>query len=142
MPSVNVEDAQEQTKLAILQGLVAHNMRHGGAPSKPDEFVVALRDDHGALIGGMTCDISYGGLLIEWAWIDEAYRGQGHGRALLDQAEAHGARRGAVMAHLDTFIFQARGFYERCGYRVFGVLSYPGEIERYYMHKALVPVSA
>jgi ribosomal protein S18 acetylase RimI-like enzyme len=58
---------------------------------------------------------------------------------LLERAEAEGRARGAVMAHLDTFTFQARGFYERCGYIVFGVLPYTNGVERYYMRKTLSP---
>lgn len=136
-PVVAIEPAQEDVLRAIGEGLRSHNIAHGGAPVRPDEFVVTLRDTAGTLIGGMTCDLYLGGMLIEWAWIAEAHRGAGHGRALLAAAEAHGIERGASFAHLDTFTFQARGFYESCGYEVFGTLPYPGGVERYYMRKTL-----
>ena len=134
---VACEAPDENLLRAIGEGLRAHNIQTGGAPSKPEEFVVTLRDKAGALFGGMTCDLYLGGLLIEWAWIDKSRRGEGWGRALLAMAEREGAQRGAVMAHLDTFSFQARGFYERCGYAVFGALEYPNGIARYYLRKDL-----
>ena len=60
------------------------------------------------------------------------------GAKMMADAEAEGRRRGATMAHLDTFSFQARGFYEKLGYTVFGTLDYPGQnIQRHYMSKPL-----
>ena len=44
------------------------------------------------------------------------------GRRLLLEAEARAARRGCRGAWLGTFGFQARGFYEKQGYAVFGAL--------------------
>ena len=136
---VSVEDAAEETLIGIGEGLRAHNIMFGGAPSSPDTFVVTLRDENQALVGGITCDLYLGGLLIEWAWIADQHRGKGFGQRLLAAAEAHAIGKGAQMAHLDTFTFQARGFYERCGYKVFGVLAYPDNIERFYMAKQLFP---
>lgn len=56
---------------------------------------------------------------------------------MLALAEEEALRRGAALAHLDTFDFQARGFYERAGYEVFGTLDYPTGVRRFYMCKAL-----
>jgi hypothetical protein len=40
---------------------------------------------------------------------------------------------------LDTYSFQARGFYERLGYAVFGTLDdYPPGQSRIFLHKAFV----
>ena len=77
-------------------------------------------------------------LFIEWLWIDDAARG-GTGRDVMALAESHAVIQGCTKAHLDTFNFQARGFYEKLGYTVFGTLEYPnGGVERYYMRKNLV----
>jgi hypothetical protein len=46
--------------------------------------------------------------------------------------------RGCIGAHLDTFTFQARPFYERHGYAVFGQLdNYPGGHSRFFLSKRL-----
>jgi hypothetical protein len=45
---------------------------------------------------------------------------------------------GCTMSHLDTFDFQARDFYERNGYELFGALDdCPPGHKRYYLKKAL-----
>jgi hypothetical protein len=51
-------------------------------------------------------------------------------------------QRGCHNAWLDTFEFQARGFYESLGYECFGELpDYPKGHARYFMKKALLTPS-
>jgi iron complex outermembrane receptor protein len=51
---------------------------------------------------------------------------------------AIGRKRGCHSAYLDTFSFQAKPFYERCGYEVFGVLEdFPKGHQRFFMRKSL-----
>lgn len=49
-------------------------------------------------------------------------RGRRYGRRLMEAAEQEGHTRGADIAYLSTFSFQAPAFYERLGYRSFGRL--------------------
>jgi len=49
---------------------------------------------------------------IRWT----ARRGRGVGRELMDRAEIRAREGGCHSAWLDTFSFQARGFYEKLGY--------------------------
>jgi hypothetical protein len=54
------------------------------------------------------------------------------------RAEREALARGCKHAWLDTYEFQARGFYEKLGYRCFGELDdYPTGFSRYFMQKAL-----
>lgn len=54
------------------------------------------------------------------------------------EAEAEAVRRGCHHALLDTFDFQARPFYERLGYRVWGELAdFPAGHTWFYLSKAL-----
>jgi hypothetical protein len=47
-------------------------------------------------------------------------------------------KQGCQGAHLDTFSFQAKGFYEKLGYRVFGELEEcPAGNSRFYLWKKL-----
>jgi hypothetical protein len=55
------------------------------------------------------------------------------------QAEGRARERGCHSAWLDTFSFQARGFYEKLGYEEFGRLEYPPDHYRHFMRKRLAP---
>jgi hypothetical protein len=61
----------------------------------------------------------------------------GLGRGPVAQAERIAVERGCHAAHLDTFSFQARGFYEKHGYAVFATLDYPPERQRFFLRKRL-----
>jgi N-acylglucosamine-6-phosphate 2-epimerase len=79
-----------------------------------------------------------GGLEIEELWVDEPLRGRGYGRRLVARVEDEARRRGCVFAHVRTFSFQARGFYERLGYRVVGRLDeYAPGVTLYWLKKDL-----
>lgn len=83
-----------------------------------DGMLVAgcIRSDSGKVIAGFNghtwgrcCELSH-------LWVDERYRGQGLGTALLRSAEAEALARGCLRVVLTTHSFQAPGFYERLGY--------------------------
>ena len=103
------------------------------------EFLITLTDRETNLVGGVFAKVSYGWLFIDALWIAEAIRGKGEGRKLLHRAEEQALQHGCQNAWVDTFSFQARGFYERHGYVIFGDLpDYPPGHMRYFMRKRLV----
>ena len=52
-------------------------------------------------------------------------------------AEVEARRRSCTTVWLDTFEFQARPFYEKLGFEVFGTLDYPAGFKRFFMQKGL-----
>ena len=81
---------------------------------------------------------AFGWLYIELLFIPEDRRAGGLGTRLMRRAEEEAIKRGCHHAWLDTFNFQARGFYEKLGYRVFGTLeNYPVGHSRLFMTKSL-----
>ena len=77
-------------------------------------------------------------LFVENFVLPEALRGQGLGTRLMREAEAVALARGCLGVWLDTFTFQARGFYEKLGYRVFGAIDdYPPGHRRFFLAKRL-----
>ena len=79
-----------------------------------------------------------GWLHVTFLWIDEAVRGQHWATRLMDQAEDYARERGCHSATLDTHSFQARPFYERRGYEVFGILDdYPKGHKKFFLKKKL-----
>jgi GNAT superfamily N-acetyltransferase len=131
------ESAAPADHEALVQGLNEHAARHTPRPGfKP--LSVFLRDDRGALMGGAYGYVNWNWLFISLVWISEAVRGGGHGRRMILALEQAARERGCTHAHLDTFSFQARPFYEKLGYEVFSTLDdYPPGHQRFFMKKAL-----
>jgi GNAT superfamily N-acetyltransferase len=70
--------------------------------------------------------------------VGELVRGQGYGKRLLQAAEKEARTQGCRGVFLSTFSFQARPFYERLGYEVFGELpDNPAGHSLYFMKKTL-----
>lgn len=97
---------------------------------------ILVRDDGGQIIGGLTADTYWDWLEINYFWLAEGLRKQGLGTRLLLAAEVEARRRGCRHVHLTTFGFQARGFYEKLGYRLVGQLDdYPPGGVYYWLRK-------
>ncbi len=95
--------------------------------------------DQGKIIAGIKADIYHWKILyIEVLYLEPDYRGKGLGSALLEKVEQEAREMGATLVHLDTFDFQAKDFYIKHGYEIFGTLDdCPPGHQRYYMKKKL-----
>lgn len=124
----------------IEEGVDHHNIAATGqAGYFPANFV--LRSERGEVMGGLLGFIWGGWLQVDSFWVSDAVRGQGFGRGLLEAAEAYARERGCHGVFLDTYSFQARPFYERQGYEVFGTLpDCPPGHERLFLRKRLSPI--
>jgi GNAT superfamily N-acetyltransferase len=101
---------------------------------------LSIRDADGTLVGGIYGAMMWSWLLIDGLWVAASLRGGGLGTRLLVAAESAAVARGCRGVWLGTFDFQARGFYERHGYRVFGTLEgFPPGHSHYELWKALAP---
>src|SRR5262245_15851346 len=112
--------ANTQTIDLLDKGLDTYNLARGMPPFA--DFTLPLKTAAGEIKGGISARCGSGMLFIKTFWIDEAFRRKGHGSALLAAAEAEGRRHGCTRVWLDTFEFQARPFYEKLGFTVFGTL--------------------
>jgi RimJ/RimL family protein N-acetyltransferase len=79
---------------------------------------IFLKDERGAVLGGALGHVWGGWLELETLWVIETFRGQGYGAMLLEAAEQEARSQGCHGVYLTTFSFQARPFYEKCGYEV------------------------
>ena len=121
----------------IVEGLMGYNESHAG-PRDWRPLAVLLHDDADRLVGGLLGGSSYGWLYVELLFVPQHLRGRGLGADLLARAEDEARARSCVGSRLDTFEFQARGFYEKLGYDLFGQLDdHPPGFSRYFMQKKL-----
>ncbi len=108
-----------------------------GAPQTVPVSIIALKAD-GEPAGGFNGVIHWGWLYLREFWIAPAWRGQGAGRALLEQAETLARAGGCQGLYLDTFDLGAALFYERCGFTRCGAIAdFPQGHARVFLQKAL-----
>jgi GNAT superfamily N-acetyltransferase len=120
--------------------ILAPALRHPGRAERHGRRSPAERPRsvHGeSIVAGLAGETYSGWLFIRYLWISDALRGQGIGRKLMGDAEARALERGCHSAWVDTFSFQAPGFYPRLGYEVFGELEYPPGHKRIFLQKRL-----
>jgi len=76
-----------------------------------------IRDEAGRTIG-VAAGYSWAGASeLKQMWIDEAYRGRGYARELLNAFVAEAAHRGVRRIWVTSYDFQAPGMYEKSGFK-------------------------
>ncbi|MEI5908620.1 GNAT family N-acetyltransferase [Bacillus spongiae] len=133
------KESQNETDF-IRKKLIEYNMSklpdHIKTPKENICFV--LKNDDGETLGGVTGTTYWQHLHIDILWVDEAIRHKGYGSQLLMEIERVAKEKGCRLICLDTLSFQAPDFYERNGYKVFGVIEdHPKGYNQYFLEKRL-----
>ena len=89
-----------------------------------DELVVfKVTDSDGNIIAGCNLVINrWNAADLDILWVEEKYRKQGIGSALIREAERAARKKGCHFMTLGTFDFQARPLYEKYGFAVCGTI--------------------
>lgn len=134
---VQVEKPEDPMWEVIGWGIHHFNIQQAGdGHEKPLCFI--LYTPGGEVAGGLIGQTHWNWFYINLMFIKEELRGRGYGHRILTLAEEEARQRGAMHVYLDTFSFQAPGFYEKHGYQVFGELKdFPPGHQRYYLSKEL-----
>ena len=132
------DEKPEQSAWGIIgRGVSAHNEQYAG-DERFQRLCFALHAPDQTIVGGVLGEIYWDWFHLDLMWVKEELRGRGYGHRLLTAAEDEARRRGAKNVFLDTFSFQAPGFYEQHGYQVFGELGdFPPGHQRYFLTKQL-----
>ena len=118
-------------------GITDYNTQQAGEDDGKNLCFV-LETPEGEILGGVIGATHWDWLYINLMWVRDDLRGHGYGKALLALAEKEARQRGAKQSYLDTFSFQAPGFYKKQGYEVFGQLDdFPTGHQRFYLKKTL-----
>ena len=134
-----IESCSDNDADYICDRLVEFNLSQ--VPAKQgvlfDTLDKKITDDNGNIIAGCVAKMyCWNVLYIDILWVDEHYRKQGLGSVLLKAVEHTAEEKGCYLVHLDTFDFQAKEFYEKHGYTLFGTLEdCPKGHCRYYLKK-------
>lgn len=131
-PPKNIKDV-------IYQGLKSFNLKH-----LPDEDCHSLacyaEDENGDFVGGLTGELFTTSLFVEFLWLDESKRKSGTGSLLMSKLEQEALKRGVTDLYLDTYTFQAEGFYLKLGFKEVGrYTDFPSKgIDKIFLQKSLV----
>ena len=88
------------------------------------------------IIGGAIGEFDWGYLFVDTVWVADNKRGKGHATHIMQAIEGYAHSRGIQRAYLTTTTFQARPFYEKIGYQVFGELqNHPPQHTAFYLYK-------
>lgn len=132
------QDPTEEQRAAILAPLRAYNIANAG-PSLYEPVALLVRDDNDAILGGLYGHTFYRWLFIELLAVPEQGRGQGIGSKLMNRVEEFAREKDCVGIWLDTFDFQAPGFYKKLGYTECGeIADYPLGHKRHFFQKRLI----
>jgi GNAT superfamily N-acetyltransferase len=139
IPKIELTDKPSQeARDAIVHGLMAFNEAAAPGILTRPLAVVLSHPETNAFLGGLWGRTHWDRLYIELLFVPEALRHGGWGTKIMDMAESEAVRRGCRGVWLDTFSFQARGFYERRRYAVFGTIEdYPPGHARFFLTKSL-----
>ena len=131
----------EQDNEYLCRKLVEYNLSQ--VPKTQDEEfkyidLKCINEENEIIAGCHTKIYCWNVMYIDILWVDERFRHMEYGKQLLMEIERADEREGCTLIHLDTFDFQAKDFYLKYGYEIFGVLEdCPKDHCRYYLKKVL-----
>ena len=134
-----VNHPEPDVRQAIAGPLRRLNDERSGQPHEFSAFALTLTTPGSSeVIGGLWAEVGRGYLYVGLLFVPECVRGNGVGRSLMQRAEQEAVRRGCHAVWLSTYSFQAPGFYQKLGYRVFGELpDYPRGSRSFFLTKFL-----
>ena len=134
--TLNPEPTPEE-RHRIIDPLIAFNEALAG-PRNKKEFAFSVHSKTGEFVGGLLGFTHWNHFFVSAVFVDQRFRREGTGRELLKRAEALALEHGCDTIYLDTFDYQAPGFYNKLGFKVFGKLEdYPPGHQRFYLIKQI-----
>ncbi len=119
---ISSSPSEEEMKV-VQKGLEDHSRKYpnGELDIPTPDISLVLKDNNGNIVGGVITSMLTGVMHLEVLWVDEMYRGRGHGKDLVLHAERIGQEKGYPASQTWSFSFQAPEFYQSIGYKVLGI---------------------
>jgi GNAT superfamily N-acetyltransferase len=135
--TLNLKPTPEERD-GIVDPLAAFNEAQAGKPRNKQEFVFSVHSKTGEFVGGLLGFTHFNHFFVSAIFVDQEFRSEGIGRELIRRAEALALEHACDNIYLDTFDFQAPGFYENLGFKLFATLNdYPAGHQRFYFVRRL-----
>jgi GNAT superfamily N-acetyltransferase len=124
---------------AVLEGLGRNIISKTGNKELGRTVQIFIRERENRVVGGVIGHVFGGWLYVSLLWVEESLRNKGNGTKLLKMIESEAVKLGCKYAHVDTYSFEARPFYEKHGYTLFAMLEdYPEGYSKHFLKKALL----
>ena len=138
-PYTIVKDMENIFEIIDSQ-LYAFNKKCVAATQSPESVDIRyVVKENNEVIAGICANVyTWKIMYLELLFVNEAHRNNNLATALLRKVEAQATSMGVTLVHTDTYDFQAKDFYLKQGYEIFGVLEgCPPGHSRYYLKKKL-----
>lgn len=125
----------------IRKKVIEYNMASLPANVKrmAEQISFMARNREGEIIGGITGTAFWQHMHIDFLWVSPELRGQKIGEQLIGQLEQYAREKDYRLMVVETFSFQAPGFYRKQGFREFGVIEdHPAGCSQHFFEKRLV----
>ncbi|MDN7228842.1 GNAT family N-acetyltransferase [Planococcus sp. N064] len=131
-----VQEDREFIRNKVIQHNTASLPEEQKSPKEGISFIA--RDENGDIIGGITGTAYWGHMHIDFLWVDPKARGQRIAEQLMQQMEEYSRNQNYSLLVVETFSFQAPGFYKKQGFREFGLLEdHPKGHTKHFFEKRL-----
>lgn len=137
-----IKESNRDDAELIVNGIVEYNLSKVPLTQESPFIWInrVITDENENIIAGINSKMyCWNCLYIDVLWVKEEHRKFRLGSKLLNEVEKIAKEKGCHIIHLDTFDFQAKEFYIKHGYEIFGILDdCPLEHKRYYMKKSML----
>ena len=141
MCSYIIRESKEEESELIVDKIVEYNLSKVPIIQESSFIWInrVVMGTNGDVIAGINSKMyCWNCLYINVLWVKEEYRKEGFGSKILNEIEKVAKDKGGYLIHLDTFDFQAKDFYIKHGYDIFGILDEcPQRHKRYFMKKII-----
>ena len=133
----NQEDIQ-----VLIRGITDYAKQQRGFQSL-DFFAFFIRDEKNIIVGGCSGGTLYGGLHIDNLWVSDSIRNTGWGTKLVNAALTYGKEKNCSFATVNTMDWEARGFYQKLGFRIeFERCGFQKKSVFYFLRKELIQTAS
>lgn len=137
----SIVKSNKESKKFIDNVMLEYNKKMGNLTQESIilDLSYVVQDSDGNILAGITADMYFWNILfIDILWVDEKHRHKGLGTELFKKVEAEAKKYNCHLIHLYTFDFQAKDFYIKLGFDIFGVLEDPTSGRKIFFLKKVI----
>lgn len=119
MNAIQKESFTPELQNTLFDGFRRNAVARLGVDQITDAVAFVARDIEGNHVGSVVVQLFWGGLHIKYLFVEEAYRGQGIAKMLVEEALTYGRQHNATFAFVETMSYlNVVAFYERMGFHL------------------------